>query len=186
MRGVDMIAKNMDGIGGIESLYKEYYGSLCYYALNYVSDMEVAQDIVQDIFVRLIEFRQRFDTPVHGRNFLYLSVKNACLNYIEHKRSKIKYLRLHREENETELPDKEALIAEVYRKLKKAVDELPPECRKIFYMSYVESQNNETIARELGISVNTVRAQKVRGKQLLREKLKHLYVLVFIFPELFT
>ena len=50
-----MIVKNMDELGEIESLYKEYYGSLCYYALNYVCDMEVAQDIVQDIFVHLIE-----------------------------------------------------------------------------------------------------------------------------------
>lgn len=49
-----MIVKNMDELGEIESLYKEYYGSLCYYALNYVCDMEVAQDIVQDIFVHLI------------------------------------------------------------------------------------------------------------------------------------
>ena len=54
-----MIVKNMDELGEIESLYKEYYGSLCYYALNYVCDMEVAQDIVQDIFVHLIEARPK-------------------------------------------------------------------------------------------------------------------------------
>lgn len=180
-----MIVKNMDELGGIESLYKEYYGSLCYYALNYVCDMEVAQDIVQDIFVHLIEARPKFETSLHGRNFLYLSVKNASLNYIDKKRSKLKYLHLHREEEIIELPDDEAFIAEVYRKLKKAVDELPPECRKIFYMSYIENQSNEIIARELAISVNTVRAQKMRGKQLLREKLKNLYVLIFILPEVF-
>ena len=93
-----MIVKNMDELGEIESLYKEYYGSLCYYALNYVCDMEVAQDIVQDIFVHLIEARPKFETSLHGRNFLYLSVKNASLNYIDKKRSKLKYLHLHREE----------------------------------------------------------------------------------------
>lgn len=115
-----MIVKNMDELGEIESLYKEYYGSLCYYALNYVCDMEVAQDIVQDIFVHLIEARPKFETSLHGRNFLYLSVKNASLNYIDKKRSKLKYLHLHREEEIIELPDDEVFIAEVYRKLKKS------------------------------------------------------------------
>lgn len=175
-----------DYINKIESAYKEHFGALCYYASNCIHDTEIAQDLVQDVFVHLIESQQSFQSTVHCRNFLYRSVKNACLNHLEKENIKNQYIRQTQANgNEEELPDDEALIAEVYRKLKKAVDELPSECKKIFYMSYFENQNNETIARQLSISINTVRAQKARGKQLLKEKLKNLYSLIFIFPGLF-
>ncbi len=183
----DMAVSKTNFIKNIEEAYKKYYGSLCYYAQNYVQDAETAQDLVQDVFVRIIETRQNFESPLHCRNFLYLSVKNACLNHLDKENVKKQYIRQAQKEikEEEELPDDEALLAEVFRKLKQAVDKLPTECRKIFHMSYFENQDNETIARQLSISINTVRAQKARGKQLLREKLKDLYPLIFIFPGLF-
>ena len=154
--------------------------------MNFVRETETAQDLVQDVFVRLIEARQTFQSADHCRNFLYLSVKNACLNHLEKESVRQEWLQSQpRAEEEAELPDEKALTAEVYRKLKQAVDELPRECRKIFYMSYFEDKSNEDIADRLAISVNTVRAQKARGKALLREKLKNLYLLIFLFPSLF-
>ena len=182
-----MTTSKADFIASVESAYKEFYGSLCYYASNYVQDTDVAQDLVQDVFVRLIENRQTFQSAIHLRNYLYLSVKNACLNHLDKENVKQQYIRQVQStaQEAEELPDDEALIAEVYRKLKDAVDGLPPECKKILHMCYFENQNNETIAQQLSISINTVRAQKARGKQLLREKLKNLYPLIFMFPSLF-
>lgn len=173
-------------LDNMETVFKKYYGSLCYYASHYVVDIDLAQDLVQDVFVHLIETRQVFETPVHCRNFLYLSVRNACLNSLQKNTLKERH-RQYVLENEFffDIPDEEVLTAEVYRQLTEAVDELPGECRKIFYMSYFENKNNETIAQLLGISVNTVRAQKMRGKQLLKNKLKNLFPLIFVFPGLF-
>ena len=170
----------------IENIFKKYYGALCYYASQYVMDREVVADLVQDIFVHLIELRQSFETPEHLRNYLYLSVKNACLNNLHKSHLKERHLKYVQETQPVaDIPSEEILTAEVYRQLKEAVEELPLECRKILYMSYFEGINNEQVAEQLQVSVNTVRAQKMRGKKLLKNKLKNLLPLVFLFPELF-
>lgn len=170
----------------VEAVFKKYYGALCYYSSRYISDPEVVQDLVQDVFVKLIEHRQAFETPEHLRNFLYLSVKNNCFNYHQKGVLKEKHEYLIREYTpEVDFPDEEVLTAEVFRRLKEAVDELPAECRKICYMSYFEGLDNEKIAEQLHISVNTVRAQKMRGKKLLRDRLKYLLPLLLLCPELF-
>ena len=65
------------------------------------------------------------------------------------------------------------ILFEVFSK----IDELPKECNKIFKLSYIENLSNQEIADKLGISVNTVKSQKSRAKQLLRESLKDLFIL---------
>lgn len=166
----------------VEVVFKKYYGALCYYASTYICEEVMVQDLVQDVFVRLLEVPQRFSSIVHLRNFLYLSVKNACLNNLEksavqerHKQLIRKYIPVH------DFPDEEILTAEVFRRLKEAIDELPEECRKIVCLSYFDGWDNEKIATHLQISVNTVRAQKMRGKKLLKEKLKNLFPLFLLF-----
>lgn len=171
----------------VETIFKKYNAALCYYASHYITDREVVSDLVQDIFVRLIEVPQQFDSPEHLRNYLYLSVRNACLNHLQRNILKERHERYVIENEDTSgIPDEEILTAEVYRQLKEAVDELPGECRKILYMSYFEGEKNEVIAARLHISVNTVRAQKMRGKKLLKEKLKNLLPLLLLFPDFFN
>lgn len=170
----------------IEAIFKKYYGSLCFYASRYVDNAGAVQDLVQDVFVHMIEVPPTFSTTEHLRNFLYLSVYNSCVNYLKKGVLRVRheqYVLTH--EPVAELPDEEVLTAEVYRRLKEAVDELPAECRKVIQLGYFQGMGNEEIAVQLGISVNTVRAQKMRGKQLLRDKLKYLFPLLSLFPELF-
>ncbi|MDD2242788.1 MAG: sigma-70 family RNA polymerase sigma factor, partial [Bacteroidales bacterium] len=56
------------------------------------------------------------------------------------------------------------------------VEQLPAECKKVFKLSYLENMSNQEIADMLSISVNTVKSQKSRAKQLLKESLKGLFV----------
>ena len=67
---------------------------------------------------------------------------------------------------------------ELFEMLQKALDKLPRECRKVFELCYFQEMDNETAAQTLGVSVETVKAQKRRGKQILREKLKDFYPLI--------
>lgn len=182
-----MIAAGTIKVDNVETVFKKYYGALCYYASRYVTDGEIVADLVQDVFVRLLETPQSFETKEHLRNFLYLSVRNSCLNHLHKGLLKERHERYVLENEPTaDIPDEDVLTAEVYRQLKEAVDDLPQECRKVLYMSYFEGIRNEMIASQLHISVNTVRAQKMRGKQLLKEKLKNLLPLLLLFPEVFN
>lgn len=169
----------------VEAIFKKYYGSLCYYADRHVADTEIAADIVQDIFVNLLESSNSFSSTEHLRNYLYIAVRNSCLNFLHKNMLKERHEQyILKNEPLAEFPDEEVLTAEVYRRLKEAVDELPQECRKILYLSYFDGMGNEQIAEQLQLSVNTVRAQKMRGKKILKDKLSNLLPLLFLFPEL--
>ena len=157
-------------VNNIEVIFKEYYGSLCYFASRFLKDEEVIEDLVQDVFITLLEKKMFFQSEIHLKNFLYLSIRNSCLNYIRSTRSKDRYI---------------ASLTEIHRELAAAVEKLPEECRKVFQLCYFQGLDNESAAQELGLSVNTVKAQKARGKKILRENLKDILSLLMLLNPLF-
>lgn len=165
----------------IEGVFTSWYGALCFFAFRYVQDDEVARDIVQEVFVRLMEKRPAFESELHLKNFLYRTVKNDGLNHLRHKLSREHYLEYLRQEGEEEEFDCRMIESEIFGTLRKAVELLPSECRKVFELCYFEGKNNEVAAKTLNISIETVKAQKKRGKKILRKKLDGLYPLCMLF-----
>lgn len=172
-------------IGGyvntVERVFKEYYSSLCYFASKYLQDEEMVEDVVQDVFITLLEKKTLFQTEIHLKNFLYLSVRNACLNHIRNTHSKDRYLASLSREEETENFEENIILTEVHQELAVAVSSLPEECRKVFDLCYFQGLDNEKAAMELGLSINTVKAQKARGKKILKENLKNIFPMVLLF-----
>jgi len=65
----------------------------------------------------------------------------------------------------------EIIRAEIVREIEEAVSQLPPQCRKIITMSYMEGMTNREIAQEMGLSLQTVKNQKNRALGLLKKRL---------------
>lgn len=170
--------------GDVERVFRNHYGSLCYFASKYVRDEAVVEDIVQDAFVALLEKSPKFESDTHVKNFLYLSIRNACLNYIRDEQAKARYMEAQTREEQTENFEENIILSEVYQELANAVAALPEECRKVFELCYFQGMDNSQAAEALGISINTVRTQKARGKKMLREKLKDVYPLAVLFLDL--
>ncbi len=164
----------------MEEIFLEYYPALCHFASKFLPDTCDAEDVVQEVFVSFIEKKSRFKSTLHVQNSLYLSVRNACVSWLRkhtaRTRRTLDYLMYLDPESE------EAMIStEIYRRLAVSIDSLPNACRKIIEMSYLQGLDNEEIARKLNISIHTVKAQKARGKGLLKDKLKDLYPLFLLF-----
>ena len=172
-------------VNNIEVIFKEYYGSLCYFASRFLKDEEVIEDLVQDVFITLLEKKMFFQSEVHLKNFLYLSIRNSCLNYIRSTRSKDRYIASLAYEEQAENFEESIILTEIHRELAAAVEKLPEECRKVFQLCYFQGLDNESAAQELGLSVNTVKAQKARGKKILRENLKDSLSLLMLLNHLF-
>lgn len=161
----------------VEQVFISWYASLCYFAFRHVRDNEVAEDIVREIFVRLLEKKPVFESELHLKNFMYRTTKNDCLNYLRQRLSHERYVEYMRREGEAEEEDCQVMEAEIFATLRKAVEQLPTECRKVFELCYFEGLDNAAAAGMLHISVETVKAQKKRGKKILRDKLGGLYPL---------
>lgn len=158
--------------------FRSYYRLLCCFAFEYLHEIEKAEDVVQEVFIRLLEKAPSFENEAHCKYFLYKATRNACLNYIEKKAIRHDILERMTEEqyeqNTTDLFNK-IVRAEVYQKIVAAIDELPKGCGRIFRLSYISGLSNEEIADALNISIHTVKAQKIKAKARLRESLRELY-----------
>lgn len=72
-------------------LYRRFYRMLVHFAMKYLEDSALAEDVVQDTFVSLWERHECFLSYGRLRNFLYLSVRNTCLDMLKHRVVESKY-----------------------------------------------------------------------------------------------
>ncbi|ERJ59190.1 sigma-70 family RNA polymerase sigma factor [Sphingobacterium paucimobilis] len=169
-----------------EVIFKEYYSRLVFYAKSKVLDMEVAEDVVQDAFVQLINNKTNISedtSPIAVRNFLYTSIRYTILNRIRRTKVHDTYLLLTpREElDDTDL-EQDIIKVETYFELYKAIDSLPHVCQKVVRYGYLEELSNSEIADKLGITVETVKSHKKRGVKLLLQRMTTLFFLFFFTP----
>ena len=154
-----------------KEIFKLYYHPLCMYAYRYVQD---------DTFLNLWERRREFHALNAIRSFLYLSVRNACLNWLKHlavrQRNEMDFASFLQEELEDDFILEDSIHARLYA----AIEELPDRAREILLMS-LKGISNPEIASSLGISLNTVKTVKLRAYRVLREKLKEINWLLVIF-----
>lgn len=174
-----------------EKLYLHYFPKLKRFAKEYVINEGDAENIAQDVFVELWE--QRGNMPVYTNLLAYLftSVKNRCLNFLRHKTvvketSDIlqnEYMfTLQMNLNSLEAFNIEYSEADIDRRLRSALDALPPKCRKIFLLNKIEGKKQKEIAAELNISIHTVETQMGIAYKKLRVELQDIFILfLFLF-----
>ncbi len=169
-----------------KTLFNELYKSLCLFSNKYVDDLEVSKDIVQDVFIKVWEDKIEFQSENKIKSYLYTSVKNKSLDYLKSKRYKTTdYLSITQiEQLETDsFFLREVVISETRYIIENAISTLPKKCSQIMRMS-IRNFTNLEIAKELDISINTVKAQKriayKRMKPLLKE---HFLLIAFIFSQ---
>ena len=155
----------------LRHIFAELYPTLCYFACKYVQDKDEAEDITQEVFIELWNQREKFTGISHIKTFLYISVRNRCLNVLKHQRVIGKYEQEQLSDDVGTIAFEDHLIqAEVTGKIKNAVDSLPEQQKKITLLS-IQGLKNHEIAEDLQISVNTVKLQKKIAYRKLREML---------------
>lgn len=160
------------------ALYDSFFISLCAYGCRFLQNEQVVKDIVQEVFMTVWNKRRDFTSVVNLRSFLYVSVRNACLNHLRDEKRKGQKVPLL-EEN---LSNEEANLVieeEVFRMISKEVEALPPKMREIFEMTLLDLKVKD-IAEALKLSEYTVRNQKALAKKRLQERLKGKMFLLFL------
>ncbi|MBE6244020.1 MAG: RNA polymerase sigma-70 factor [Bacteroidales bacterium] len=177
----------MSSIGEKGSLVSELYGRhrsfLCFYAMGYVDSYAEAEDIVHSVFEKMLSMDISLKDTSAIDSYLISAVRNSCLNHISRKKVHGKYASHILSENE-DSEDRgfvnSRIEAEILWEVFSKVEQLPHGCRQVFKLSYLEDLSNQEIADRLGISVNTVKSQKARSKELLKESLKDLFAVAAI------
>ncbi len=164
-----------------EQLFKNQFGHLCNFAIQYVQDKDNAQDICQRVFVNLWEKRAEVNMDKSIKSYLFTAVKNRCLNHIrDNKKYRSKVLDL--DCGDFEIAEVEDFFgaAELKTKIENALALLPEKCRLVFEMSRYQGLKYREIAEELDISQKTVEAHMSKAMKILRAHLKDLLIILLI------
>jgi len=143
--------------GVFEHFYKEHYKLFYLAACQYLKDGALAEEVVNDVFLRIWEGAAQIDIQTSLRSYVYRAVVNRSINEL----GKGKKDRVHRKElarrpeETTEIREMETNELKV--KLYEAIDRLPDQCRKVFMMSRFEEMKQQEIADRLHISIKTVK-----------------------------
>lgn len=167
-------------VDAYKTIFNLYYKPLCSFAKKYVLDLAVAEDIVQELFVKFWEQRKEVQLEISVRSYFFQSVRNECLNYLKHQGVKEKY-RMHIENASTDNFFYDKLEEEEINQLVyQTIQSLPPRCKQIFELSRFEGKTFEEISQELSISKNTIKNQLVRALTHIRQVLEKNEILLLI------
>jgi RNA polymerase sigma-70 factor, ECF subfamily len=164
-----------------ERLFRLFYEALCRYAQSIVNEPELAEEIVQDMFVQLWEKRQTLELHTGIRPYLYKAVHNRCLNQIKHQKVRV----LHQQEvlvttSKILQPSNSAEFSELKGRFNHALLKLPEECRKVFKLSRENEFSYREIADFLGISIKTVENQMGKALRIMRDELRDFLPIIAI------
>lgn len=159
-------------------LFEDYYPVLCVFAMRFLHDEEQSKDIAQETLLTYWQKRVDFEDIFKVKGYLYRVARNRCLNVIKRERVDEHYLRELTLEPDSIFED-EVVRQETYLLVRKAVDALPHQMRRIIELAMAGKRNAE-IAVELAIAEGTVHTLKKTAYKKLRDHLKqHFYLLLF-------
>ena len=156
-----------------DTIFRAYYPALCNYARNLTDgDMDDAEDVVQQTFVKLWEQRAQLSVQWSVKAYLYKSVHNRCLNRLRDARTRDRYKEYNAFALEQTTRDNiPGAAQELDQRLRAALETLPPQCRQVFDLSRFEELKYREIADQLQISVKTVESHMGKALRLMREQL---------------
>jgi len=169
-------------IEAFETVFRAYYQSLCLFSMRYLKRIDLAEEIVQDIFVTIWDKRSSLQFEISLKSYLYRAVHNNSLKYIQHQKVVDKHAQhlIDRKEQNYYEPVNNLQVEEVAGLLKEAFISMPQKTREIFALSREEGLKYTEIAEKLDISVKTVEAHMGNALKILREYLKEYLSIIFI------
>lgn len=175
----------LDGENGFKMVFETFYPRLLRFANEYVGDRFEAEDILQEVFLKLWEKRASLPVEINLQAYLLTMVKNQCMDFLRHRQvvernfvdretalqqeTSFNYYAISRFESE------QMDVESLERLVEKAINELPEQCRKVFELSRYDGLKYKEIADKMGISVKTVETHISHALKILRVTLKDLF-----------
>lgn len=155
-----------------ETLFYRYYSQLCVFSNSYVKSLDIARDVVQEVFIKIWDNRENFYINQSLKAYLFMAVRNQSLNFLQQRKQKQRLEdRLKKQQVLNEAINKDELnTEELTQKVWKFVEQLPERRRTIFILYRKHGLSYEEIAEVMGIARKTVENQMGKSLKFLREQ----------------
>ena len=158
-----------------EEIFRKYREKIYYFAIRYYNSAEDAENVVQDVFIKLWDEREGVKEELSLNNYIYTIAKNHLFN-IQRKKINEKAYRSYIVDHlvQSSNLENELIYADLKSGVDKIIDELPAQRKKVFIMGNMEGMSNKEIASTLNLSVRTIEVHKSLALQTIRKALKKI------------
>lgn len=167
----------------LQKAFNLYYKELVRHANKYLFDIGESENMVQDVFVQLWENRDCVHIHTSSRSYLYIMVRNKCLNHLKSIKivDNVKAIELFCEREDSELERNDLNPFVKYEEVEKLISLMPQNMREIFEMKHLSNYTYLEIAQELNISPNTVKTQLKRAKARLLHVANSVAIIFYLY-----
>jgi RNA polymerase sigma-70 factor, ECF subfamily len=170
----------MGNIKAFDYIFCKYYSGLCLYAYRLVNSRSASQDIVQDFFLKIWEKRQKIIIQTNVKSYLFKSVHNRCLDYLEHQKIKANHkIILLQGLSQEDCTVNQIQDAELETLILKSVYGLPDRIRNTFVLNRFNGLSYPEISKKEKVSVKAIEYRITKALKLLRENLQEYMILIF-------
>ena len=166
----------------LEYLFHKYFDDLCRYTSVFTKDIDIAENIVQDLFVYIWEHRETLEIHLSFESYLFQASRYKALNYKRDSARKNDKLSILKERTKDEVSvsaDDIIEFKELNQIVSEAIDLLPDRCKQIFRLSRTDELSYREIAELMNISINTIDNQVHTAIKKIKKHVKQYY------PELY-
>jgi RNA polymerase sigma-70 factor, ECF subfamily len=162
-----------------EDIFREHHAACLAFAVHYTGDVHEAEEVVQQVFLRLWEKRETIDIMGATRSYLFAAIRNTSISNWRKET-----VRQEKEQVAGDLRAADRQVQspawELERLYQQALELLPERCREVFILSRQQQLKYAEIADVMNISVKTVENQMGKALKIMHKELKeYLQVLLF-------
>lgn len=153
-----------------EKLYLKLHGRVFQYCLGFTKSREVSEEILQEVFVKVWTKREQLDPERSVQALVYKMTRDLALNYLK-KAARDEALQaeiISHFVQASHVTESQVIYNDYWEIAKKAVAQLPPQCRRIYRLRCEQGLSYELIGDQLGISKNTVKVQLVKATKVIK------------------
>ncbi len=171
-----------------DALYRKYSGRLYKFAFSLIKVPEEAENIVQDVFLKLWLNREKVDKATSVKYYVFSIAYHSSISLLRKKIRESRYIEFLQSKQEVsgEPASVDAEFNELNEKLDRILETLPSRQREIYRLHRVEGMKHSEIAEKLGISTNTIETHLSRALKTIRQQLGDYSVTAILFWYLFV
>lgn len=171
--------------GAYEELFERYAPRIFRFSLSYLKSEQDAEELVQDVFLKIWERREKLDSTKNLKSFIFKIAVNSIYDFIRRKNIEHAFqdFACAQENTQTDTTWHTVIWEEMLANLDELVKQMPEQRRKIFRMSREKGLSNDEIAKELNLSKRTVENQLYRAIAFLKKHFNtnSLFVMLFFY-----
>ena len=163
---------NTEELAKFRSIFDQYYESIRSFAYYKTGDVDLADDIVQEVFLKLWNNLKDIKEET-VKSLLYTIASNTIKNHFKHQKVVYNFQKQETNNDSADEADSDLRQEELNRKLQDALAEIPDKAREVFLMNRIEGLTYNDIADRLGLSVKAIEKRMSEALSILRSRISY-------------